>query len=84
MATKSHDHVALGRAIRELRAAKGLSQEALADEARMHRTYLGGIERGERNVAFANLLRIARALDVRASELLVVFERIAESKSRRR
>jgi len=74
---RSRDHVALGQAIRELRLTAGLSQEAFADRCGMHRTYVGGIERGERNVSFANLLRVAGALGVRPSELLVRYERRA-------
>jgi transcriptional regulator with XRE-family HTH domain len=68
---------ALGRAIRELRIERGISQEDLADEAGLHRTYVGGIERGERNVAFLNVLKVARALGVPASELLSRHERVS-------
>jgi transcriptional regulator with XRE-family HTH domain len=67
---RSPEHAALGRAIRELRAGVELSQEGLADRAGLHRTYVGGIERGERNVSYGNLLRIAAALGVRPSQLL--------------
>lgn len=74
---RSRDHVALGQAIRELRLTAGFSQEAFADRCGMHRTYVGGIERGERNLSFANLLRVAGALGVRPSELLVRYERRA-------
>jgi len=49
--------------IRELRHAKGWSQEWLAEEAGIHRTYLGGIETARRNPSLKNLIRIARALD---------------------
>jgi transcriptional regulator with XRE-family HTH domain len=66
----SPEHAALGQAIRELRLAAGISQEGLAERCGMHRTYVGGIERGERNVSFRNLLRLADALGVRASQLL--------------
>lgn len=66
---------ALGRAVRELRLARGLSQEDLAYWAGLHRTYVGGIERGERNVAFLNILKLARALDVAPSELMAKYER---------
>jgi len=59
-----------GRRVRELRLAAGISQEELAERANLHRTYIGGIERGERNVGILNLLRLARALRVRVSELL--------------
>jgi transcriptional regulator with XRE-family HTH domain len=80
-ATISPDHVALGRAIRELRERRRepLSQEALAAEAGVHRNYLGGVERGERNIAYANLLKIAAALGIRASELV----KLAEEKRHR-
>ncbi len=64
MGTRSEAHAALGRAIRERRRERGVSQEELAHRAGVHRTYLGGIERGERNPSYANLLRIAAALDV--------------------
>jgi transcriptional regulator with XRE-family HTH domain len=50
--------------IRELRHAKGWSQEWLAEEAGSHRTYLGGIETARRNPSLRNLIRIARALGV--------------------
>jgi len=66
----SPDHEALGRAVRALREAAGLSQEELAARCGVHRTYLGGIERGERNVSFGNLTRLARALGVETSRLL--------------
>lgn len=76
MAQRSQAHVALGRAIRDLRADLNISQEELAGRSGMHRTYLGGIERGERNPSYTNILRIAAALDVPASELLSVAERL--------
>lgn len=47
----------------------GVSQEELADRARIHRTYLGGVERGERNLGLLNVLRIANALGVPPSAL---------------
>ena len=60
-----------GQRVREIRQAAGLSQEALAERAGLHRTYVGGIERGERNVSILNILQLSRALQVRASELFV-------------
>jgi transcriptional regulator with XRE-family HTH domain len=69
----------LGLAIRQLRTAAKISQKGLADRCEMHRTYVGGIERGERNVSFGNLLRLARALNVRPSELLALAEYVAHS-----
>ncbi|MBA3034167.1 MAG: helix-turn-helix domain-containing protein [Gammaproteobacteria bacterium] len=62
--------VGIGQAIRELRAAVEMSQEALAHEAGMDRSYMGGIERGEHNLTLINLLRICRCLRVSVSELL--------------
>ena len=58
-----------GRRVRELRKERGLSQEQLAARAGLHYTYLGGIERGERNPALVNIGKIARALDVEPREL---------------
>ena len=60
----------LGQAIRARRLALKLSQEKLAEKAHLHWTYIGGIERGERNVSLLNILRIARALNVTPSDLL--------------
>ena len=59
--------VGLGAAIRAARKAKGLSQEALAELAGIDRSYMGGIERGEHNLAIMNLLKIADALGLKAS-----------------
>ena len=58
-----------GERVRELRQEQGLSQEELAFRAKIHRTYLGGIERGERNPALKNIARIAEALDVSLGKL---------------
>jgi transcriptional regulator with XRE-family HTH domain len=56
--------------LRETRMAKGLSQEALADEAGLHRTYVGSVERGERNISLVNVERLAKALNLTVCELL--------------
>lgn len=64
-----------GDRLRNLRKAKGLSQEELAQIAELHRNYIGGIERGERNVALLNIIRLAQALEVSPSELLKGLER---------
>lgn len=58
-----------GKRVRELRLARNLSQEGLAFKARMHRTYVGGIERGERNPSLKNIAAIAKALGVTLSQL---------------
>ncbi len=59
-----------GARVRELRKRKGYSQEAFAARCELDRTYIGGIERGERNVALRNIDAIAKALDMRVSHLM--------------
>lgn len=90
-ATRSERHVAWGRAIRELRAERGLSQERLALDAGLDRTYVSGIERGERNPSLTNLLKLGDVLGVRLSEVAARAETEApsgdtrpEAKTRRR
>lgn len=58
-----------GERVRELRKQKGLSQEALALECDLDRTYIGGVERGERNISLLNIHKIAHALGVGVKEL---------------
>jgi transcriptional regulator with XRE-family HTH domain len=65
------DRKRVGKRIRELRLARCWSQEELAERAQLHPTYIGGIERGERNVGLNNLLKIARALREHPSSLFV-------------
>jgi len=60
-----------GDNMRSLRKQKGLSQEALADLAGLHRTYIGSIERGEQNISLDNINKIAKALRVKPSKLLI-------------
>jgi transcriptional regulator with XRE-family HTH domain len=60
----------VGRKVRQLRLRQRLSQEKLAELANLHRNYVGGIERGERNVAVINLVKLARALGVKPAKLL--------------
>lgn len=59
-----------GQRVRELRRAEGLSQEAFAAKCGLDRTYMGGIERGERNVALRNIDLIAKTLKMSLSELM--------------
>jgi len=60
----------LARSIRLRRTALGISQEALADLCGLHRTYVGGVERAERNVSVDNIEKLAKALNIEASVLL--------------
>jgi len=60
----------LARNLRRLRGERGLSQEALADLAGLHRTYVGSIERSERNVSLDNIHKLATCLDVTVARLL--------------
>ena len=62
--------VALGGAVRRARAEMRVSQEALAVDADLDRSYVGGIERGEHNLTVMNIVKIAAALQVKPSELL--------------
>ena len=61
---------AFGLKVRKTREALGISQESLALEAGLHRTYVGSVERGERNVSLVNIVRLAKALRTSASELV--------------
>jgi len=58
-----------GKRVRELRKARGYSQEAFAHECEIHRTYIGDVERGERNIALDNITKIAATLGIELSEL---------------
>jgi transcriptional regulator with XRE-family HTH domain len=59
-----------GARVRELRVAKGFSQESFAAHCGLDRTYVGGIERGERNLALRNIESLAKALDMTIAELM--------------
>lgn len=70
--TADRDHrVTFGNRIRDLRKARGFSQEALAHASNIDRTYVSGVERGQRNIALDNIVRLAKALDVHPSELFL-------------
>jgi transcriptional regulator with XRE-family HTH domain len=70
MSQRSQASVALGLAVRELRRRAGISQEELGFRSGLHRTYVGGIERGERNPSWINIVRLAQALSVTPAELV--------------
>jgi transcriptional regulator with XRE-family HTH domain len=69
---------ALGRALLELRARRGLSQEELGFHARLHRNYVGALERGEINPTFRVLLKLVTGLRLPLSELIDVYARQRE------
>ncbi len=62
--------VVVGQRVREIRRARGLSQEDFADELRFHRTYIGSVERGERNLTIDSLMDLADRLGVDMLDLL--------------
>ena len=63
-----------GRVVKAFRVKAGLSQEKLAEHAHLHRTYIGMIERGEKNVTLANILKLSKALGVPASQFFIELE----------
>ena len=65
----THFLQAIGSAIRDLRDARGMTQAQLAEACGLHRTFIGSVERGERNVSLENIARIARGLGVSLSVL---------------
>ena len=67
---KSSTRQTFAHRLREIRQEKGLSQEGLADLAGLHRTYVGSVERGERNISIDNMERLARALGCEVTDLL--------------
>jgi transcriptional regulator with XRE-family HTH domain len=69
----------LGRRIKELRSERGWSQEEFAEVCGVHRTYMGHIERGEKNLSFGSLVRVANALGISLSEL---FKGLEDDESR--
>jgi transcriptional regulator with XRE-family HTH domain len=68
--TKRKILIVFGDRVRELRKDKGLSQEELSFKADLHRTYIGMIERAEKNITLTNIEKIAKALDVPITQLL--------------
>lgn len=70
MEPKSRECLEFGRMVRAYRERAGHSQEGLANKAKIHRTYIGGIERGERNPTLTMIYRLADALEIPPSQLL--------------
>ena len=67
-----------GRAVRVRRKRLGLSQEQLAEASGLHRTYIGGVERGHRNLTLTAIAHLSAALDVSPAELLAEAERLTD------
>lgn len=70
MRIKKNILINFGEKVREIRKEKGLSQEEVASKADLHRTYIGMIERAEKNITLVNIEKIANALD---TEIIVLF-----------
>jgi transcriptional regulator with XRE-family HTH domain len=68
--TATHELKMLGEGIRSHRQALGVSQEDFAELCDLHRTYIGQVERGEKNISYENISKISRALKLRPSKLL--------------
>ena len=68
--TKTEVLLKFGLRLKEVRKANGLSQEKLAEQANLHRTYIGMIERAEKNITLINIEKIAKALNVEVKDLL--------------
>jgi len=78
------DHkLSLGLTIRRYRQKLGLSQEQLGKRAGLHRTYIGSIERGERNVTLINMIRLAQGLEIDIVRLCEEMIRFKEKSDRR-
>lgn len=69
METKDKTLVRFGKVVREFRKKEGLSQEQLAFKAELHRTYIGMIERAEKNITLLSIEKIAKALDLKIIDL---------------
>ena len=72
MKSKNKLLITFGERVREIRREKGLSQEELAHKADLHRTYIGMIERAEKNITLINIEKIANALNIDIKELLAI------------
>jgi transcriptional regulator with XRE-family HTH domain len=66
----SDPRLLFGKRVRALRLKRGLSQEKLAELADLHRNYVGGVERGERNIALLNIIALSHALKVKPTKLI--------------
>ncbi len=74
--------VRFGEAVREQRKARGFSQEAFGDACGIDRSYMGGIERGEHNLALINILKIIAALDMQPSEFFTALDKPTKARGK--
>jgi transcriptional regulator with XRE-family HTH domain len=65
-----HNLIKFGKRVREERTKRGISQERLGELAKVHRTYIGMIERAEKNITLSNMQKIAKALGMRVNSLI--------------
>lgn len=79
--SKGEIQTRFGLRVRQLRKERGWSQEGFADQAGLHRTYIGSIERGEQNVSLENIQRLAATLGISLAELFSVFVEKPESQA---
>ncbi len=70
-------HAQFGARLRDARVRRGMTQDDLAASSGLHRTYVGGVERGERNPSLANIARLAKAVGVSVGELTSGIEEAA-------
>lgn len=82
MSSNHRVQIAFGLAVRKSRANAGVSQEKLAARAGLNRTYVGDVERGERNVSVVNMQKIAKALGVKLSAIITEMERYLGGRTR--
>ena len=78
---QSPQHLALGSVVREVRARRGISQEELGFRSKLHRNYVGALERGEINPTFKTLRTLADGLDVELSSLIRLYEEREEDRA---
>lgn len=72
--------ILFGKNVRKFRLSQGLSQDALAEKAGLHRTYIGAVERGKRNITLINAEKIANALGINLPDCLKKLEEDVEPK----
>ncbi len=75
MIPKTRIQAAFGKAMRKFRIQAGISQEKLAELADIHRTYVGDVERGERNISVVNMVKVAQGLKMKLSEMVREMEK---------